>query len=124
MGSNPVRLQFMTMEEDYIDRTILKLRRKYSKDELVAALNKQLVSKDIEIGKLKAEIDYLNDLLIKKNNEQILSKEEIRKAIKDKDRENLVNRNTQLQKRNRDLQNRVNDLLSKLLAAERKLNQC
>ena len=41
---------------DYIDRTILRLRREYGKDELVAALNKMISERDVEIGKLKAEM--------------------------------------------------------------------
>jgi len=44
---------------DYIDNTIIRLRREYSKDELVQALNRQLSEKDKEIGMLKSEIDYL-----------------------------------------------------------------
>ena len=63
-------------KKDYIDRTIIKLRRKYSKDELVSALNNQLRQKDMEIGKLNSEIDYLE------NNEEILQKEII--ALKNK----------------------------------------
>ena len=51
----------MTNNPDYIERTILQLRREYGKDELVAALIKQVSEREIEIGKLKAEIDEAND---------------------------------------------------------------
>lgn len=51
----------MVNNPDYIERTILQLRREYGKDELVAALIKQVSEREIEIGKLKAEIDEAND---------------------------------------------------------------
>lgn len=38
---------------------LLKLRRKYSKDEIVSAINKSLSQSEVEIGQLKSEIDYL-----------------------------------------------------------------
>lgn len=44
---------------DYDERTLIKLRRQYSKDETVAALNKKLTEAQIEIGKMKAEVDHL-----------------------------------------------------------------
>lgn len=43
----------------YLDRALLKLRRKYSTDEVVAALNKKLSETDIELGKSIAYIDEL-----------------------------------------------------------------
>lgn len=53
----------MKIKENYIDRTLVRLRRQYSKDEVVAGLNSKLKEKDIEIGKLLSEIDYLNNKL-------------------------------------------------------------
>jgi chromosome segregation ATPase len=44
---------------DYEERTLLKLKRQYSKDETVAALAAKLSKTEIENGKLKSEIDYL-----------------------------------------------------------------
>ena len=69
-------------ESDYIERTIIKLRRQYGKDELVAALLKQISKKDIELGKLSAEIYYLqNELQSDKEQKEInrLAKVEARK---------------------------------------------
>lgn len=43
---------------NHIDNVLLKLRRKYSKDEVVAGLNRMLSDKDIEIGGLKAELQH------------------------------------------------------------------
>lgn len=49
------------------NQVLLHLRRKYSKDETVAALSKKLSMAEVEIGKLKSEIDHLNDELLKLN---------------------------------------------------------
>ena len=46
---------------DYIDKTILRLRREYSKDEIVSALNKQISERDVTIGILKDTIDELRE---------------------------------------------------------------
>jgi cell shape-determining protein MreC len=44
---------------NYIDNVLIKLRREYSKDELVSALSKRLSETEIENGKLKSYIDEL-----------------------------------------------------------------
>ena len=60
------------MANDYIDRTLIKLKRKYGKDELVATLIKQIKEDNIKIGQLSSEIDYLrNELEAKKYNLEI-----------------------------------------------------
>ena len=41
--------------ENYIDNVVLKLKRTYSKDELVSHLTKKLSEAEIEIGILKSE---------------------------------------------------------------------
>jgi len=69
-------------KEDYIERSLIKLKRQYSKDDLVAAFLKQISEKDIEIGKLSAEVDYLqNELQSDKEQKKInmLAKVEARK---------------------------------------------
>ena len=69
-------------KEDYIDRTLIKLKRQYRKDELVAALLKQISEKDVELGKLRSEVDYLqNELQSNKEQKEInrLAKIEVRK---------------------------------------------
>ena len=70
------------MANDYIDRTLIKLKRKYGKDELVATLIKQIKEDNIKIGQLSSEIDYLrNELEVKKYNLEInkVARIEIRK---------------------------------------------
>lgn len=59
-------------ENDFIERTLLSLRREYSKDEVVAALNKKIRDIEFENGLLKSEvseIEYLRseNLKIKKD---------------------------------------------------------
>jgi len=49
----------MAKQHNYTDRVLLKLRRTYRKDEVVAALNKALSEREIEVGMLNAEIDHL-----------------------------------------------------------------
>lgn len=51
----------------YLDRALLKLRRKYSTDEVVAALNKKLSETDVELGKSIAYIDELENEKHKKS---------------------------------------------------------
>lgn len=57
---------------DYIDNVVLKLKRKYSKDELVASLNKKLSDAETEVGILKSERDeaiYNLNKVLKLDNE-------------------------------------------------------
>lgn len=62
----------MPNEPDYIERTLLKLRREYSKDEVLSGFVKELCQKDVEIGKLKSEIEYLaNELQYEKEKNKI-----------------------------------------------------
>jgi hypothetical protein len=54
-----IKLNHMAKQHNYTDRVLLKLRRTYRKDEVVAALNKALSEREIEVGMLNAEIDHL-----------------------------------------------------------------
>lgn len=53
----------------YEENVLIKLRRKYSKDEVVSALYKKISEQQTEIGKLLAEIDFLNSELKKQSDE-------------------------------------------------------
>ena len=44
---------------DYFDNVLTKLRRQYSKDEVVSALSKKISELEIENGALKSEIQHL-----------------------------------------------------------------
>lgn len=62
----------MNEEKDYFDNILIKLKRKYSKDEVLSATIKQNSDYEIQIGQLKSEVDYLNDKInkISKKNER------------------------------------------------------
>ena len=47
------------MEKDFFDDVLIKLKREYSKDEILSAIIKQNSELTIEIGKLKSEIEHL-----------------------------------------------------------------
>jgi len=49
--------------DQWLNNTLISLKRTYSKDEYVAALLKQLSEKNIEIGKLKSEVQHLTNEL-------------------------------------------------------------
>jgi len=46
--------------DKYIDNIVIKLKREYSKDELVSHLSKELKKSEIEKGKLQS---YVSELL-------------------------------------------------------------
>ena len=121
-------------DHDYIDRTILKLRREYSKDELVAALNKQLEEKDVEIGKLTAQVHELEDQLgIERIDAEELAKlkkkkheedKAIRKEIKEsqlykQQKEQLKNRKEEI----KGLRSRISDQVSKIVQLNNQLEK-
>lgn len=51
-----------TKKTDYIDNTLIKLVRQYSKDETIAALSKKLAEVEIEKGQALSYIQELEDL--------------------------------------------------------------
>ena len=63
-----------------MEEVLIKLRRKYSENEMIQALYKVLSEKNIEIGKLKSEIEFLNEEL---KNKEILFEKELINKIKD-----------------------------------------
>ena len=82
---------------DFIERQVVKLQRKYSKDELVSFLTKSIKDKDFKIGELTSEIDELKYKV--KNLNKSISKGEIKVARKElsKDKMNQL-RNNRLKK--------------------------
>jgi len=53
----------------YIEDTLIKLRREYTKDEVVSALYKKISDLQIEKGQLQSEVDHLNYTLSKAKKE-------------------------------------------------------
>lgn len=72
-------IKIMEENNDFFDRALIKLNRKYGKDELVLSLKKEIKDKDIEIGSLKSEIDSLTEELNSKK-QQLKLEKEINKA--------------------------------------------
>lgn len=118
-------------EKDYINRTIIKLRRKYGKDELVAALNTQLSEKDVEIGKLTSEIVFLEDK-VEKLSKEVLSlgnklkfHKNIRESAKIECRkeelyQHQLAENRKLRKELKELRLKYNDVFAKLIYLKNK----
>lgn len=126
----------MTDKPDYIERTILQLRREYGKDELVAALIKQISEREIEIGKLKAEIDEANDKVEKirsrliserKKKIDVSAEKEIKKDelyVKlEKKYLAKIEENNALRKRNVELFKTNKDIISAYNTLDRKLTE-
>lgn len=126
----------MANNPDYIERTILQLRREYGKDELVAALIKQVSEREIEIGKLKAEIDEANDkvekirakiILERKKKVDVAAETEIKKdelyVRLEKKYLAKIEENKNLKKRNLELLKTVKDFISTNQTLQRKINE-
>ena len=110
----------MENKQDFYDRTLIRLKRQYSKDEVVAALIKKLSEAETEIGKLSAEIDYLqNELQSDKEQKEInrMAKVEARK-------EELYRMKVEETRKQRaeikQLRRMRNDLIGKCSALEKK----
>ena len=96
------------MKSNYIDRTLIRLKRVYSKDEVVSALSKKLKEVQFELGVVTSErdeyLDELNSLRVIKNNyENVLRGN---KNMKTKNL-NLRLENEHLIKENTDLRNKI-----------------
>ena len=128
------------MEKDYIDRALIKLKRKYGKDELVATLSKQLSEAQTENGKLKSYIDELkhNHKQSLKNQHGQLKKEIKRLEKRNKDKllfsakvklkgnELYQNEKKQNEKRKKDLDSlreRLSDQTAKILSNNQNTKQ-
>ena len=106
---------------DYTDRVLIKLRRKYSKDETVSALSKKVTDLEIENGKLSAEIEHLEyQSKIDFDNKEImkLAKIEVRK-------EELyllqLNENKKIRKENIALKKYRGELKNEVLVLKKKM---
>lgn len=108
---------------DFIDRTLIRLKRQYNKDEVVAALTKKLSEAETKIGKLSSEVDYLkNELQSDKEQKDIkrlakleVRKEELYKMIVQENRKQLAEIKKLIQMRN--------DLIAKCSALEKNLTK-
>lgn len=102
-------------QDDFIDNVLIKLKRKYRKDEVLSAVIKENSELQIEIGQLKSEIDYLTE-----NHKKELSKLksdlkneiniEVQKEFKDS---KLRLENIEQKKTIKKLRETISDLISK-----------
>lgn len=108
---------------EYIDRVVLKLRREYGKDELVAFLNKQMKEKDFELGVLKSEVDHLESVI----NGDSDKLEAIRKAKDEAMKDELYSfqkeENKRLKKEVKSLKKLRDELFSKNVHLKNKLSE-
>ena len=111
---------------DFIDRTLIRLKREYGKDELVATLNRQIAEKDVEIGQLKAEVDHLQFQLGKPvviadsdSVEEINSQARI-ECRKDELYKGVLRQNKELRNRLKKLNNDYDNLMAKYCAVTKK----
>lgn len=99
------------MKEDDI---LIRLQRKYGKDELVASLNKQIKELNITIGTLRAEIEFLeHELLLTKSNKKI-EKQALLDCRKEELYQNILTMNDKLRKENKTWKNQRDTLITKL----------
>lgn len=90
----------------FIDNVLIRLKRQYSKDELVAALNKKISELEIENGKLLSEIEYLNDEI----------KKQIKQKGNDLKKHPLWKQQQQISKRREEKIKRIEEDNRKLIA--------
>lgn len=113
----------MPENNDFIERTLIRLRREYSKDEVVSALSKQISEKDVEIGQLKSEIEHLNHLLRQKEDETALNREARKEAKKELLYKQQLNTIQALQNKNKDLIKVRDDLILRANSFEKQLKK-
>lgn len=99
--------------EKFIDNTLLRLRRQYSKDELVAALNKKLKDVEMELGMVKSERDEYQYKLQKIN---LWDKETKSRAAQLQHFQKLSSEIQALRKKNKKLKKDNEELLCKLVS--------
>lgn len=97
---------------DFYERTLISLKRQYSKDEVVAALVKKLAESETELGKLKAEIDYLQNELQAKIEIQEANKAALIQARKEKLYKTMLAENTKQKEDIKKLRLEKNDLIA------------
>ena len=105
---------------DFYDRTLIRLRRQYSKDEVVAALIKKLNETEITVEILKDEIDYLkSELQSDKEQKEIVRAGKI-EARKDELYKMKVEECKKQRAEIKQLRHQRNDLIAKCFSLERK----
>jgi len=137
VGKLPVMVQ---------DEILLKIKRKYSRDEEFKLVLQELSAAKQKLGECESEIEHLNFELNKKNettntpltnperaelkklrakNAELIQKnEDLRQELRKSEAgKNLIEKNNQLQRQIKEIRANNSVLITKLLAAEKKLSQ-
>jgi hypothetical protein len=108
-------------EINYEDRLLLRLRREYSKDEVVNAISIALSKKEQEVGELLSEIDFLKEEIESYKKDTDLKKEE-RKALKREDLyQNLLQQNKRVLAEVKRIRHEKSELVTRCYYAEQKV---
>jgi len=67
-----MKIYNMSYDDVFTDRMILKLKRKYSKDEEVGLLIQALKAKEVEVGELKSEVAHFKEQYISVKSRDII----------------------------------------------------
>lgn len=86
------------MEGDYVERALIRLRRQYEKDEVLGAIIKQVRERELEIGQLKSEIDFLQHALTTSENLTEVKKRALVELKKNREVKKMKKQLDQLQK--------------------------
>lgn len=125
------------------DEILLRLKRKYSRDEEFKLILQELSEAKVLIGQYKSEVEHLNYLLQsraeqpltnhekkelkklqEKNQELIAANETLRQQLRNSEAgKNLTEKNQKLIKDNKSLRNDVKTLVNKIIQLEKKLEQ-
>lgn len=98
--------------EKHFEDVLIKLRRKYGKDELVASLIKENSEAKIELGKANSYIEELEDRL---KTERVRIQNEFHNSTMKEDKfKNLQKENSKLKKENSKKQETINELIGKI----------
>jgi len=102
----------MAKKENFEDRTLIRLRREYSKDETVAALSKKLTEKDMKIGALSSEVDHLKNELELQINQKEINKQARKEVRKEEMYKQALEANKKLREQRKELRRVRNELLA------------
>ena len=102
----------MSKNKTYYDRTLIKLKRKYSKDETVAALIKELKEANTHIGKLNSEVLYLENKIKESNENKKIKRRAKCEIVKEELYQKMIDKNEKQKKEIEQLKKIRDNLLS------------
>lgn len=97
------------MKEDDI---LIRLQRKYGKDELVASLNKEIKELKVTIGTLKSEIEHKDHQILLTKSDKAIEKQALLDCRKEELYKNILKMNEKLRKENKTWKNQRDILIT------------